>query len=79
MIDLDNLTAYYKTISNTELLNIIENSGDYQPFAVEIARKEFSNRRLTELEIKEAQQPLEQKKAQREKQDEKLKHIESVI
>jgi hypothetical protein len=79
MIDSDNLTAYYKTISNTELLNIIENEGDYQPFAVEIARKEFSNRQLSELEIKEARQPILQKKAQREKQGENLKKIESAV
>ena len=70
---------YYKTISNTELLNILENSTDYQPSAVEAAKKEFSDRHLSDAEIKEAKEPLIAKQIQKEKQKEKIKEIEDKV
>ena len=35
----DNFGKYYSTVSNTELLSILGNPGDYQPLAVEAAKK----------------------------------------
>ena len=70
---------YYKTISNTELLSILENPDDYQASAVEAAKKEFSDRQLSDKEIKEAKEPLVVRQQQKEKQTEIIKAIEDKI
>lgn len=70
---------YYKTISNTELLSILENPGDYQAPAVEAAKKEFSDRQLSDKEIKEAKEPLVVRQQEKEKQVEKMKAIEEKV
>jgi hypothetical protein len=44
----------YKTYSNSELLKIIEIPNDYQSQAVETAKTIFSDRQLSEDEIKVA-------------------------
>lgn len=72
-------SEYYKTISNTELLNILDNPRDYQPPAVEAAKKEFANRQLSEVQIQEARQPLIAKQIQKEKEREKVKAVETKI
>ena len=72
-------TEYYKTISNTELLSILENPGDYQPEAIEAAKKEFSDRQLSEAEITEAREPTLAKRSQKEKQREKIRSIETKV
>jgi hypothetical protein len=72
-------TTYYKTISNTELLGILENSNDYQPEAIEAARRELINRELTDAELTEAKKPLLETKAHKEKQQEKIKAIEDKV
>jgi hypothetical protein len=52
----NNFSEYYKTISNAELLAILDTPEDYQPDAIEAARFELMNRQLTEVEIIEANQ-----------------------
>lgn len=79
MITSDDFTEYYKTISNTELLIILDNPDGYQPLAIEAAKKEFSNRQLTDLDIKEAKEPIIAKQIQKEKQQETVKAIENKI
>jgi hypothetical protein len=44
-------TERYKTLSNPDLLKIIDNAGDYQPFAVEAAKYELAGRELTDIEL----------------------------
>lgn len=48
----------YRTLSNTELLRIIENQFDYQEGAVEAAKEEIKQRKLTKPELEEAKQKL---------------------
>jgi len=75
MTTSNDFSEFYKSISNTELLSILDNSGDYQPLAVEAAKKEFFMRQLSETEIKEARKPIIAKQIQKEKQREKVKAI----
>lgn len=75
----NNFIEYYKTISDTELLSILDNPQDYQELAVEAAKQEFSNRQLSDTAIQEARQPLLAKQMQNEKEREKVKAVESKI
>jgi hypothetical protein len=70
---------YYKTIGNAELLNILNHPGDYQPAALEAAKQEFSDRQLSEIDIKEARQLLIDKQLRKQRQKEKIKSIEIRI
>jgi len=79
MATSNNFSEYYKTISDTELLTILENSIDYQPLAIEAAKKEFADRQLSETQIQEARQRLVAKQAQKEKEREKVKAVETKI
>jgi len=79
MATANNFTEYYKTISNTELLSILDKPGDYQPVAVEAAKKEFANRLLSDAQIREARQPLIAKQVQKQKEREKVKAVETKI
>jgi len=79
MATSNNFSEYYKTISATELLSILDNPDDYQALAVEAARVEFSNRQLSDTEIQEARQPLIAKQIQKEKEWEKIKAVETKI
>ena len=75
----NDFSEYYKTISNTELLSILENPNDYQPFAIEAAKKEFVSRQLPDTEIQNARQILAANQAQREVKREKIKVVETKI
>lgn len=44
-------SSFYKRLSIAELLDILENPGSYQAVAIEAAKKEFSNRQLSEKEL----------------------------
>ncbi len=79
MTSLTNFKEYYKTISNSELLHILENPNDYQSAAVEAAKQEFAARQLTETEIKEAKEPLISAQLKKEKQKEKVKIFENRV
>jgi len=72
-------SEFYKSISNTELLSILDNPGDYQPLAVEAAKNELFKRQLSETEIKEAREQIIAKQIQKEKQREKVKAIENKV
>jgi len=75
----NNFNEYYKKISDTELLSILENPGDYQPIALEAAKKEFVSRQLTDTEIQEARHPLLAKQAQKKKEKARMKAVETRI
>ena len=79
MATSNNFSEYYKTISNTELLSILDNPDDYQPSAVAAAKEEFAYRQLSDTQIQEARQPLIAKKVQLEKEREKIKLVETKI
>lgn len=79
MATSNDFSEFYKSISNTELLSILDNSGGYQPLAVEAAKKELFKRQLNETEIKEARKPIIAKQIQKEKQREKVKAFENKV
>ena len=74
-----NFSEYYKSISNAELLSILEKPADYQDAAVKAAKKEFLDRKLSAEEIKEARQALFEKQIQKIRQKEKAKAVEYKI
>lgn len=49
---------YYKKISNTELLDILNNADDYHLSAVEAARNELNSRGLSDEDLEVANEPL---------------------
>lgn len=61
----------YKRISSTELFEIITNAEEYQPSAIEAAKNELSNRKLSEVEINMAKEPLVVTQLRKGKQAEK--------
>ena len=75
----NNFGEYYKTISSADLLDILDNQGDYQPLALDAARAEWARRNLSEEELQSARQVLENKKAQKEIEKEKIKAVETKI
>jgi hypothetical protein len=79
MATSNNFSEQYKTISNTELLGILDNPNDYQPLAVEAAKEEFAGRRLSDAEIQAARESLIAEQAQKEKEREKARAIEARI
>jgi hypothetical protein len=79
MATSNDFIEYYKTISDTELLSILDNPQDYQALAIEAAKEEFANRQLSDTEIQEARQPLLAKQLQKEKEREKVKAVETKI
>ncbi len=70
---------YYKRISNTELFDILDNAEEYQLSALEAATSELSNRKLSEVEINMAKEPLVLKQLRKDKQAEKNKVAEEKI
>ena len=79
MATSNNFIEHYKTINDTELLSILDNLKDYQPLAVEAAKEEFSNRKLSEIQIQKARQQLISIQQQKDKDKEKLKAVETKI
>jgi len=75
----NNFSEYYKTVSNAELLTILDNPTGYQEAAIEAAKKEFLDRNLSDHDIKEARQVLFEKHVQKIKQREKAKAVENKI
>ena len=75
----NNFSEYYKTVSNAELLSILDKPAGYQDVALEAANKELLNRKLSVEEIKEARQVLFEKYEQKIKQREKVKNVEDKI
>ncbi len=70
---------YYSTASASELLSVLENPGDFQPAAIDAAKKELERRNLSEEAILEAKEPLIKKQLQKEKQQETIREIENKV
>lgn len=66
----------FKTYTNTELLRIIDNPVGYQPNAVETAKTIFSDRQLTEDEIKIAKDELEIERQEKLNKEQKKRAVE---
>lgn len=70
---------YYKSVSVSELLIILEKPGDYQPEALAAAKRELENRNLSSTELDEAKQINENDLLQKKVQREKFKVVENKI
>lgn len=75
----NNFGEYYKTLSDAELLNVLDNSCDYQPSAVEAAKKELLGRQLSETEITEAREILKVNYIRKEKRRQRIREIEGKM
>jgi hypothetical protein len=79
-MDITNeIAERYKKMSNSELLEVLQNPSHYQQTALSIARSEFALRQLTETEIQEAKQVLLTKKLKQEKQNGKTEAVKNKI
>jgi hypothetical protein len=70
---------YYKTISNADLLAILNNPEDYQSEALQAAKNEFTNRQIPENEIQAAAVIDANQKKEKELQKEKIRLVESKV
>jgi hypothetical protein len=68
---------YYKTISDADLLSILENPDDYQPEAIEAAKNELIARQLPDNVVNEVKETFKAKQVRKEKKHEKIKAIET--
>ena len=57
---------YYNSITNEELLAILQNKDQYQAAAYKAAEEEFANRQLSDEAINDAKRLLNNKKAEKE-------------
>ncbi|MES2590770.1 MAG: hypothetical protein V4608_02710 [Bacteroidota bacterium] len=69
----------YKTISNSDLLKILDTPTDYQPLAVEAAKSEFARRQLSETEIETVKASLAIQREEMEARSKKKKNIENKV
>lgn len=72
-------TEKFKTLSNAELFERIDNPGNYQPDAVETAKIIIASRNLSEAEISIAKEELVRQKQQQEAKTRKQRNIENKI
>ena len=72
-------SEYFKTLSTTDILEILENPHNYEPEAIEVAKDELSSRQLSEVEIEEAKEPLIEKQEKLEQRQQKIKAIEDKV
>ena len=69
----------FKTYSNAELLRVIENPDDYQLQAVETAKAIFSDRQLSEMELKMAKDELEIERQERLRKEQQKRTVEEKV
>ena len=79
MFTLKDFAERYKTISNAELLDILQRPTGYQLIAIQAAKDEFAARQLSEQDIVDAKQALHDKQLQKGKQDENLQRIKAKL
>ena len=76
---MNQFTERYKSISNSDLLKIIDKPEDYQILAVEAAKQELANRQLSDHEIANAKTELKSKTRIEEDEIEKKKIFETQV
>ncbi len=76
---MNKFSERYKTISNSDLLRVIENKSDYQSEAVEAAKTEINQRNLSDNEMTEAKNELEIELQERIIKNEKRANAEQKV
>jgi len=72
-------SEYYKTISDSELLFILENKNDYQQAAIEAAERELERRQLSPTELENLKKDLAQKKFDQEEKKQKQHAVQQTV
>lgn len=72
-------TERYKSLSNSELVEIVDNSPDYQDEAVDAAKMELANRKLSLKELNEAREELEIQNERSNATAEKIREVETKV
>jgi hypothetical protein len=72
-------TERYKTLSNTDLLKIIDNQGDYQPLAFEAATAELLTRQLNTGELEKAHAEIDMEQQQKSLKKERRQAFENKV
>jgi hypothetical protein len=72
-------TTTYKSLSTDKLLDIIENSGDYQAVAVEAAQLEIESRKLSQEQLAEARALQTVRQTERAKKQERSEALENKL
>lgn len=73
------IPRFYTRLSNTELLDILENPGSFQAEAIKAAKAELFNRQLSEEEISNAKDNLQENQSLTEMRDQKEKDFKEGI
>jgi len=69
----------YKSLSNIELLKILEEQKKYQQIAVETAKKELENRKLSKQELEKIKSEILKEKLEKKKRTEKKEKITNYL
>lgn len=69
----------YNNLNNLELLKIIENPNDYQPIAVETAKKILISRQVSAEEMADAKSEIARQNQEKNLQTEKKKELENKV
>jgi hypothetical protein len=76
---MNTYSEYYKTITNSDLLEIIQNPSYYQPLALEAARMELANRELSETEVTQAREEVFQREQKKRIQKQNIESLQNKV
>jgi hypothetical protein len=79
MFTTKDFLEYYSTISNSELISILNNKKNYQETAIEAANQELIRRKLTEEDINDAKRIIEENNIKKQKVKEKMTILQSKV
>ena len=74
---MNQYTELYKSLSNSDLLKIINNPNDYHLSAIEAAKSELADRQLTEVELESANAENEIQESKKQAQIEKKQALKN--
>ncbi len=76
---MNQFSVRYKSFSNSDLFRVIENQSDYQTEAVEAAKTEINQRKLSDQQIKDLKSELEAERREQQRQNEKRAEVEQKV
>lgn len=72
-------SEYYKTITDAELISILDNRDDYQEVAIKAAEEELRRRQLSTERLEELKNTLAQTKSEKEEARQKREAVERTV
>lgn len=79
MYTLSYFTERYKSYNTVELVEIITSPGQYQPIALQAAKQELENRKISPQELEETKETVKQRKEYRSVSRKKMESINKEI